>query len=384
MNCYEIKQNMGKYIDQELVNDEMLKITHHLKNCPNCLNEMNSLKQIESLLQREIYQEPPKEYWSILPTIITQKLGLRPQSTIIEKCVNFVSEIKVASSIRWGLVGAATLVSLLFLYKEGYRTNSFNPPISQQNVEKESLPSVKTDSQSDATKQNLTKFFTEKKEKTAFDSELTIQNSVPGQPLSNAKNKDKLGRTVALSDLSEAVIAKKSHIKPVPVRLHARTVSNFQQEIFPIPNSEFILSAKNLAESEKNDVNIPEWSTYSLNSNVKSPQVTMLPKESAELDNIKNSFSETLWIVQESRSLSEKRNIWLSYISRESDPTYRSLGIYNLALVLSKIAEQKKDPENAQEALDFFTENEKSLRFQMGNNRYQIKIDIFKKIIFNK
>ena len=108
--------------------------------------------------------------------------------------------------------------------------------------------------------------------------------------------------------------------------------------------------------------------------------VSDLPEE---IKRIRSGFLETLWIVQESKAMDEKKNIWLSYINRESDITYRSLAIYNLALVLAKIAEESTDLGHAAEARSFFLGHEEALRFQMGNERFDNKLSLFDEKLTN-
>ena len=88
-------------------------------------------------------------------------------------------------------------------------------------------------------------------------------------------------------------------------------------------------------------------------------------------------------IVQESKTLAEKRNTWLSSMNRETDITYRSLAVYNLALVLARIAEENKYPDDAAEARSFFLEYEEALRFQMGDERFHDKLNLFDVILAN-
>jgi hypothetical protein len=94
-----------------------------------------------------------------------------------------------------------------------------------------------------------------------------------------------------------------------------------------------------------------------------------------------SSFNEIMWIVQQSTSLDEKRNIWLSYIGRETVDTYRSLGVYHLALVLSQIAEQTRSTEKAGKAAEFFEANQIILRQLLGDDRFNRKVATLRTIM---
>ena len=130
--------------------------------------------------------------------------------------------------------------------------------------------------------------------------------------------------------------------------------------------------------------NNPLQRTFALNKQgARSSQPDVVSELPDEIKKIRSGFLETLWIVQESQTLGEKKNIWLSYIDRESDITYRSLADYNLALVLAKMAEDSKDRDLATEARNFFLTHEEALRFQMGNQRFDNKSSLFDKILAN-
>ena len=121
--------------------------------------------------------------------------------------------------------------------------------------------------------------------------------------------------------------------------------------------------------------------TFALdNAPIPQTEISDESQKSVESNDANNEFSEIMLIVHQSNALSEKRNILLSYIARETDSTYRSMAVFELALILKQIAEESNKSEAAKQALDFFKENERSLRFQM-KARYDSSIHSLKSIL---
>jgi hypothetical protein len=165
----------------------------------------------------------------------------------------------------------------------------------------------------------------------------------------------------------------------LPVRIKQEIEKpNFDEVIYPVPNTSFIIAMELIKEEEKNAL-APEVRTFSFNLGERST-LQPLQERPENLEALESEFYEILWITQETNILTEQRNIWLSYLSRETDPTFRSLAIFNLAWVLSKIAEETRNPVKAKEALDFLKEHQESLRFQM-KQRFEEKVGTLLAII---
>jgi len=198
--------------------------------------------------------------------------------------------------------------------------------------------------------------------------------------LTDLQDPGKGSQKIALNYLSEALLAVNS-VETKPLKTKNRGVLRVNRELYPIPNTEFILPSQS---DELQDRNNPLQRTFALNKqDARSSQPDVVSELPEEIKKIRSGFLETLWIVQESQTLNEKKNIWLSYIDRESAITYRSLGDYNMALVLAKIVEDSKDRDHATEARNFFLTHEEALRFQMGNERFDNKLSLFDKILAN-
>ncbi len=360
MNCSEVREKLGCYIDHALEESERHDMVTHFKSCSVCGSELESLRRVDSLMKVDFYSEPAAEYWKSLPRNVTTRLRLRQQPPWYDKIRALVDELATANSFKWGLASAAALITLTFLVGRFYLLDTKKPGLSEpQTVRSNAIPGKATTEQAPSVAGEL------KDEVTSVAPELNYSMG-SDQPAS--------------SDVDVNRRLATTKVERLPVRFQKTKPPATNQELYPIPNFEFDLAAANM-EDEQGDDGVPELRTFALKSSVKRKQKPSVSKSTDESNKRESSFSETLSIIQQTNSLSEKRNIWLSYLDRETDPTYRALGIYNLALTLSKIVEASNDSEKAQEALNFFKEHEKSLRFQLGNNRYQLEITIFDAII---
>lgn len=374
MSCNLIKSKLEGYLDRKTSDNENREIEAHLSTCPDCRKELQAIKHIDALAKRISFPEPPQEYWKTVPKIIIKRVGLRDEPSVVEQLTIFINEIFVSKSLRWGLTGAFSALVLFFIFKAvgGFKkSDSFttNKPVIIQKTIPEDLvsdsPSIKA--------------------KVPWYSEPTKNEEIieDNQEVDEAlTTKTEIGTEHDMKEINDMMIAKEN-VESLPPRKHQYEHSYFE-EIIPVPQSELFSLNKYLDDSEDKPKK-RATATFGLQF---GEDVTgskqQNPNGTDEFEETQSNFAETLWIVQQIRALSEKRNIWLSYISREKDPTYRSLGIYNLALVLSKQVEESNDPEKATEALTFYLEHEKSLRVQMGPKRYQMKIDIFNKVINRK
>ena len=378
MNCSETKPKLGFYFDQVLPDGEIQELINHLGACMSCSTELQNLKKIESVIQAGIYSEPPDEYWNDVPPRITKGIGIRPKVSAFEQFIESVGGILSAKSFRWGFAGAFAVALLIVTLNKVFVTQQAPVSITQsKSMENEQTPAASMSELN--TIQNVTPLRPEKDLAINENDKLEIKEPLAKQ-LADLPDRNKGNQKIALNYINEALLALNS-IAGKPLKTEGREVLGVNQELYPIPNTEFILPSQS---DELQNENNPLQRTFALNKqgarSLKPDVVSELPDE---IKRIRGGFLETLWIVQESQTLGEKKNIWLSYIDRESDITYRSLADYNLALVLAKIVEDSKDRNHATEARNFFLTHEEALRFQMGNERFDNKVSLFDKIVAN-
>ena len=378
MNCSETKPKLGFYLDQVLPDGEIQELKNHLGACMSCSTELQNLEKIESVIQAGIYSEPPDEYWNDVPQGITKRIGIRPKVSAFEQFIESVGEILSARSFRWGFAGAFAVAVLIVTLNKVFVTQQAPVSMTQnKSMENEQAPAASM-SELNAI-QNVTPLRPEKDLAINENDKLETKEPLAKQ-LADLPDRNKGNQKTVLNYINEALLALNS-IVGKPLKTEGREVLGVNQELYPIPNTEFILPSQS---EELQNENNPLQRTFALNKqdarSLKPKVVSELPDE---IKRIRSGFLETLWIVQESQTLDEKKNIWLSYIHRESDITYRSLADYNLALVLAKIAEDSKDRDHAKEARNFFLTHEEALRFQMGNERFDNKLSLFDKILAN-
>lgn len=378
MNCSETKPKLGFYLDQVLPDGEIQELKNHLGACMSCSTELQNLEKIESVIQAGIYSEPPDEYWNDVPQGITKRIGIRPKVSAFEQFIESVGEILSARSFRWGFAGAFAVAVLIVTLNKVFVTQQAPVSMTQnKSMENEQAPAASM-SELNAI-QNVTPLRPEKDLAINENDKLETKEPLAKQ-LADLPDRNKGNQKTVLNYINEALLALNS-IAGKPLKTEGREVLGVNQELYPIPNTEFILPSQS---EELQNENNPLQRTFALNKQgAQSSQPDVVSELPDEIKKIRSGFLETLWIVQESQTLAEKKNIWLSYIDRESDITYRSLADYNLALVLAKIAEDSKERDHAKEARNFFLTHEEALRFQMGNARFDNKVSLFDKIFAN-
>ncbi len=374
MNCSETKPKLGFYLDQVLPDGEIQELKNHLEACMSCSTELQNLKKIASVIQAGIYSEPPDAYWNDVPHRITKRIGIRPKVSAFEQFIESVGGILSATSFRWGFAGAFAVAVLIVTLNKVFVTQQAPSMTQNKSVENEQAPAASNSELN--TVQNAGRLKPEKD--MAINEKNKLEAKEPlSEQLTDLPDRGKGNQKIALNYLSEALLALNS-VQSKPLKTENREVLRV---LYPIPNTEFILPSQS---DELQNGNNPLQRTFALNKqdarSLKPDVVSELPDE---IKRIRSGFLETLWIVQESQTLDEKKNIWLSYLNRESDITYRSLADYNLALVLAKIAEDSKDRDHAKEARNFFLTHEEALRFQMGNERFDNKLSLFDKMLAN-
>ena len=62
-NCDEIQAKLSGYLDGELDADESARIAAHLKDCPECAREYESMRQVVDAASALHVAEPPEEVW---------------------------------------------------------------------------------------------------------------------------------------------------------------------------------------------------------------------------------------------------------------------------------------------------------------------------------
>ena len=351
MNCFDFESKMGGYLDQSLPGAEIDEISSHLSTCSTCSVKLAQTQRIGRLFRKQIFPEPGEDYWEKTPMKIVRRLGLHPKITLWQQLLDQLGGLFASPAFRVAVAGAFT-VALFFLlsnYWRGVESVAVRDSVSDHvQVQKEP---VDLPSQDPPIVENL---------------EQSLPTLVAGSDAANADPPETAG--VQKQEAFEPGMEPLAYRSLLQVPFESGTA----HELIPIANSLFLLSS----DDTKDDGDRRNLSTSSFGADVLGNRGKHGARGQARQDvpDQDSDFAETAWIVQESQSLSEKKSIWLSFMAREKDPTYLSLGIYNLALVLSRIAEESRDQQSAQEALQFFVEHETSLRFQMNDGHYDAKM----------
>ena len=75
--CDEIQAKLSGYLDGELDTDESARIAAHLKDCPDCTREHESMRQVVTAASTLHVAEPPEEVWDTFLDNVYNRLERR-------------------------------------------------------------------------------------------------------------------------------------------------------------------------------------------------------------------------------------------------------------------------------------------------------------------
>lgn len=399
MNSCKYESKLDAYLDKALSPDAMRELGGHIKRCTNCRTTLKALKHIEALFKQNtdiLFETPDEAYWEKVPKSILASLNLNglhesPEPAFPKRELsNFTLWDKMRQffelpSVKIGFAGGmAVLLALVLLTRD----SRIEPPMAS-NLNQEQSESADN---SAGSKQTAIEGLQSEVENTVVSLEPSesSENGViaerSGESVEKAETAtqqlaadavgDETQNDVQASENASVADLAMSGVKPKS--LH-HTAPEVGARMVTVPNPDYIIDEDEPAEKKSNDADIVGVvSATDVLSGAGRKKVDQSTPE--KLTDDESDFAETRWIVQESQTLAEKKSIWLSYIAREKNSTYREMGIYNLALVLTEIAQESKDPEDAAYAITFFKENETSLRQQLSDNRFEMKLDMLKLI----
>ena len=107
MNCQKIKKLLNSYIDKTLDTDMTKQIDEHLKSCPTCNKEYQSLKEIVASLNSLSTQSAPEDFTRSIMAKISQK-EIQIRSSWMDRLKRQVS----IPQLSFRLVGAAAITAI--------------------------------------------------------------------------------------------------------------------------------------------------------------------------------------------------------------------------------------------------------------------------------
>ena len=127
MNCKEIKKLLNPYIDKTIDADIARQVDEHLKSCPLCNKEYQSLKEVITSLNSLSTQPVPVDFTQSIMTKISQE-EIQIQSSWIDHLKRQISipslsfprnlsfPRKWASIFSFRLAGAVAAVALIVFF----------------------------------------------------------------------------------------------------------------------------------------------------------------------------------------------------------------------------------------------------------------------------
>ena len=111
MNCQKIKKLLNPHIDKTLDADTAQQVNEHLKSCPICDKEYQSLKEIITSLNSLSPQPTPKDFTQNIMAKISQK-EIQIQTSWMDRIKKQIS----IPQLSFRLVGVATGAALIVFF----------------------------------------------------------------------------------------------------------------------------------------------------------------------------------------------------------------------------------------------------------------------------
>jgi len=111
MNCQKIKKLLNPHIDKTLDADTAQQVNEHLKSCPICDKEYQSLKEIITSLNSLSPQPAPKDFTQNIMAKISQK-EIQIQTSWMDRIKKQIS----IPQLSFRLVGVATGAALIVFF----------------------------------------------------------------------------------------------------------------------------------------------------------------------------------------------------------------------------------------------------------------------------
>ena len=121
MNCQKIKKLINPYIDKTLDADMSKQVDEHLKSCPSCNKEYQSLKEVITSLNFLSTQPAPADFTQSIMTKISQK-EIQIQTSWMDRIKRQISIPSLSFPRKWEsifsfrLVGAAAAAALIVFF----------------------------------------------------------------------------------------------------------------------------------------------------------------------------------------------------------------------------------------------------------------------------
>ncbi len=379
MDCNEIQPLLGGFLDEELPEADCKTVAHHLERCAKCATKLNQVRQIERVLQQGLFDSPPDEYWAELPAVVTARLGLAPQApqTLFERLQEYLGRLVPYRGLAIA-GGLAVLVAAFVLVTRYGRREAEPSRLSQVTASEQ--PAGQATAPMVTSEKTIPAHDPVASASTKPHSGTPQQTTASDAQARSAPRTDSPVRNVEIGRAAQNPFAAVSpESLPPRLRRSHKPPTGFSHILYPRPPLELVIAQ---AGADEQDPGHSPRSVQALSfGGAQAGQGLTESDGREEMARLKSRFEEIKWIVEQSPSLGEKKNIWLSYLSREQDPTYRALAVYNLAVVLAKIAKTEETRKSAKEALEFFTKNEESLRAQMGDHQFEVNLKTLNQIL---
>lgn len=352
MECLQIRELLGRYIDNELGDEERKAVQQHLSICPDCAGELEALKSIHTAGQTDYIPEPEHQYWKQLTQDIKGRIDeLEERDVESTKFLDRVKNIFWPTSIGYRLAGltATAMIVLVVIHYTFLRNGKFELPMDMtgkeaaQTTDKETIkPEEKKEDIS--RRRGIRRPATEEAAPASIGQERKPP-SIPAEP--EARKEEPAGQGQELLEETPlapkkgepAEIIEKSYaIQPVPAKQEETGVASLAKPV--------------IAERETLDSRAHERDAQILRTKMVADDVAQ-----QEAGEDASSYMTFLREAQSTDDIHQKKWIWETFLQTHPTSPQIIKAKVELAQLYYQLAKEKKTEDRINEALQFYEQN---------------------------
>lgn len=120
-NCENIKKMLPEYSVGAFSDKKREFIDHHLKNCPECMQELEYLNNVASLMNNISLEEPPDYLWAN----IKKEISVADENTFLHKSFGWLWEKRIPALVSSFSI-LLVIASLYFLLLKTFEKTEQN------------------------------------------------------------------------------------------------------------------------------------------------------------------------------------------------------------------------------------------------------------------
>ena len=352
MECSQVKALLGRYIDNELNDEERKAVQEHVSICPNCAGELETLKSIHTAGQTDYIPEPEPQYWKQLTQNIKGRIAeleKRPAEQI--GFFDRVKNIFWPSGIGYRLVGltATAMIVLVVIHYTFFPKGKFDLPMDMTGKKAAQITDTETIKpdmkKEDTSRQRGMQTPATEEAAPAGIGQKRRPSSVPAEP--EARKEEPAGK--GQESLEEAALAPKK-TKPAERKDKSYAIQSVpaKQEETGVAS----LAKPVTAERETADIQTHERDAQILRTKMVADDVAQ-----QEAGEDASAYMTFLHEAQSTDDIHQKKWIWETFLQTHPTSPQIIKAKVELAQLYYQLAKEKKTETRINEALQFYEQN---------------------------